>query len=1048
MAQWRRFAFFDKEVLRDSNGLWMKGVDITAMSANRGVLCVGDADGFVHLANRQLEVRKFQAHEHFVSHLVMMKRSNVLVSIGDGMDPRSDEVREQSRAIAEAGRSSASNDEMYATRHHGKSTAVVRIWRTDQQDRDGRPKLLQQIQVFAKKYPEEAVTAFAVSDDISLLAVGLRNGAVILFRTDLKRRADRPPQLLQPAGQFPVTGLAFASKPVTNTLAHIFLYASTRRGLTCYHCTHDDPALVKAAGSAGMPPRTTVLDERGVDVNCSCVNDDGEIAVGQVDAVYFYTTEDRSVCFGFEGEKRYLQFFKHYLLVAHVDPRGRHQINVYDLQNKFIASNWTLTGASVGAGSRGGGVPGGPSSSSSRPPLPGSAGANARAPGARFGLDDREEIRHVVCEFGAIFVVSSIGCVYRLTEKDTTSKLEILFRKNLYSIAISLAFSSNYDINSIMDIFRMYGDHLYEKGDFDGSLRQYVRTIGHVEPSYVIRRFLDAQRIHNLTAYLEALHEKAFANAEHTTLLLNCYTKLKDVKKLDKFIQLEDGGSLVDSIPQPTTGRSQSIASVVSAAVPAPQAESKTNGGGLSFDVETAISVLWENYPQHALTLAKKHEEHSWYLKIQLDRISYVEDPAGAATQADDGSTALSASEKERVTDALAYITRLPFSEAEANLRKYGRTLVTHLPGPTTELLKRLCTGKFEAGNASLKSDPADFLHLFVSHREQLREFLQYIVEVETVTNPLIGNTLLEMVLSDTTPAEEKEEAVLTILDNPRVRYDEDHALIHLQMHGMKKGKRYLYNKLHMYHMLVQFHMEENDDRSILDEVRKHGDKDPNLWSLALQYFAERGPWPKGDTIRESGGEWKELKQLLSLMDTITAIPPLQVVQVLSQARDLPVSVVKQYVVNQLSQDEKKIEEDDEKIRAFKADTKQMKDEIAQLSSKAVVFQATKCDLCNHDLDLPAVHFMCQHSFHLNCISETERECITCSLDHRHIMGLKTQLEQKAGNHEQFFNQLETAADGFHTIAEYFGKGIFKSTVVPESGDDEDEAFESRLSND
>ncbi|GLD99261.1 hypothetical protein PINS_up007979 [Pythium insidiosum] len=91
---------------------------------------------------------------------------------------------------------------------------------------------------------------------------------------------------------------------------------------------------------------------------------------------------------------------------------------------------------------------------------------------------------------------------------------------------------------------------------------------------------------------------------------------------------------------------------------------------------------------------------------------------------------------------------------------------------------------------------------------------------------------------------------------------------------------------------------------------------------------------------------------------------------------------------------------------------------------------------------------MCQHSFHLNCISETERECITCSLDHRHIMGLKTQLEQKAGNHEQFFNQLETAADGFHTIAEYFGKGIFKSTVVPESGDDDDEAFESRLSND
>ncbi|CAH0489826.1 unnamed protein product [Peronospora farinosa] len=1009
MAQWRRFAFFDKEVLKDASGPWMKGVDITSMSANRGLICVGDADGFVHLANRSLDPCRFQAHELFVSHVVMMKRSNVLVTIGDGIDPRSEELREQSKAIAEAGRTPNAED-MYAAKPTEKSTAVARFWRTDQQDREGKPKLLQQIPIFVKKYPEEAVTAFAVNDDLSQFAVGLKNGAVILFRSDLKRRTDRPPILVQPAGQYPVTGLSFASKPVTATVAHIFLYASTRRGLTCYHCSHDDPALVKCVGgAAALPPRMTVLDERGVDMNCSCVNEEGEIAVGQTDAVYFYTTEDRSVCFGFEGEKKYLCFFKHYLLVAHVDPRGRHQVNVYDLQNKFIAFNWTLTSTN-------------PMGSKRKPSL----ASNARTPGARFGLDEMEEVRHVVCEFGAIFVVSSMGHVYRLCEKDTTSKLEILFRKNLYSIAISLAFSSNYDVNSIIDIFRMYGDHLYHKGDYDGSLRQYVRTIGHVEPSYVIRRFLDAQRIHNLTAYLEALHEKAFANAEHTTLLLNCYTKIKDVKKLDKFIQLDEvidakktNGTKSDNDSGELTARNGNAAA------------------NLNFDVETAISVLWENYPQHALTLAKKHEEHSWYLKIQLGHISYVDS---------EDSAALSESEKERVADALEYIEHLSFSEADPNMRKYGRTLVTHMPGPATELLKRLCTGKFVPENPSLKSDPGDFLHLFVSHRTQLKEFLQYIVEVETVSNTSIGNTLLEMVLSDddegensSRSVEEKEEAVLRILDNPRVKYDEDHALIHLQMRSMKKGKRYLYNKLHMYHMLVQFHIEENDDQSIVEEVRKHGDKDPNLWSLALKYFAERGPLPKGAT---SGEEWKELKQLLVLIDTNPAIPPLQVVQVLSQSRELPVSVIKQYVVNQLASDKKKIEEDEEKIKAFKGDTKQMKEELSQLSSRAVVFQATKCDLCNHDLDLPAVHFMCQHSFHLNCISETDRECLTCSMDHRHILGLKTQLEQKAGNHEQFYNQLETAADGFHTIAEYFGKGIFKSNeVVLDEG-----SFETRFS--
>jgi len=48
-----------------------------------------------------------------------------------------------------------------------------------------------------------------------------------------------------------------------------------------------------------------------------------------------------------------------------------------------------------------------------------------------------------------------------------------------------------------------------------------LETIKYVEPSYVIRKFLDAPRIHNLTRYLQALHEKGRANTDHTTLLLN-----------------------------------------------------------------------------------------------------------------------------------------------------------------------------------------------------------------------------------------------------------------------------------------------------------------------------------------------------------------------------------------------------------------------------------------------------------------------------------------------------------------------------------------------
>ena len=40
--------------------------------------------------------------------------------------------------------------------------------------------------------------------------------------------------------------------------------------------------------------------------------------------------------------------------------------------------------------------------------------------------------------------------------------------------------------------------------------------------------------------YLEELHGVAQANADHTTLLLNCYTKLKDTKKLQTFVHQTD----------------------------------------------------------------------------------------------------------------------------------------------------------------------------------------------------------------------------------------------------------------------------------------------------------------------------------------------------------------------------------------------------------------------------------------------------------------------------------------------------------------------------
>ena len=125
-------------------------------------------------------------------------------------------------------------------------------------------------------------------------------------------------------------------------------------------------------------------------------------------------------------------------------------------------------------------------------------------------------------------------------------------------------------------------------------------------------QFLDAQRIHNLVTYLQDLHSLGLANSEHTTLLLNTYTKLKDVARLDSFIKTE----------------------------------SKPSGEGASdeppFDLETAIRVCRQaGYFDYASYLAKKYKRHEDYLRIQVedagnyrDALAYVRrlDPSAVRT--------------------------------------------------------------------------------------------------------------------------------------------------------------------------------------------------------------------------------------------------------------------------------------------------------------------------------------------------------------------------------------------------------------------------------
>lgn len=58
----------------------------------------------------------------------------------------------------------------------------------------------------------------------------------------------------------------------------------------------------------------------------------------------------------------------------------------------------------------------------------------------------------------------------------------------MFSLAIELAQKSGMDAQKQNVIFRKFGDYLYQKGDYDGAMTQYIKAIDSTEPSQVIRK--------------------------------------------------------------------------------------------------------------------------------------------------------------------------------------------------------------------------------------------------------------------------------------------------------------------------------------------------------------------------------------------------------------------------------------------------------------------------------------------------------------------------------------------------------------------------------
>lgn len=868
----------------------------------------------------------------------------------------------------------------------------LKVWSLDQTEKKtGNPKCLctLTVQNGRKNFP---VTAFTVTRDLTQLAVGFGNGTVTVVRGDfIHDRGTKQRTVFE--SEEPITGLEFREANATA------LYIATTARIL---------ALAITGNRQGTPART--LDENGCAKGCMTLDpQSNDIIVARDDAIYTYGPRGKAGSNAYEGAKKLVSVCKDYVLI--VSPPNNNLARSAPLrafggtQAEDILNSSTFTIL------------------------------NTELKFIAYSETLSNQVSTLFSIWGDIYLLTIDGKLYRYRERSFQQKLDMLYQRNFYILAISLA--RNYKVDPVQQnvIFRKYGDYLYSKGDYGLAMQQYLSAIDNTEPSQIIRKFLDNQRIKNLIEYLEELHEHGKATSDHTTLLLNCYAKLKDVDKLEEFIR------------QP---------------------------GELKFDLDTAIIMCRQGgYYDQAAFLARRHNEHGLVVDILVEDL-------------------------KKYAEALAYIVRLEPKEAFTSFMKYGTVLLEHCARDATQLFIDYFTGNFrpkkdavivqqapqsqESGGLSNIAQSAvqnlatliplpymntgtsqaqspgddskatinqvvetttesDFVEYevpkprvafsaFVDHPDEFIEFLEACIaseDVKTENKTDLYTTLFEMYLhkASTTKAEDKtewERKARALIESKNVPIDTSNVLLLSDLEKFRDGTILVSEKQGLRFDVFRSYTAAHDTRGAIKALHKYGPEEPQLYPAALAYFTS-----SPEILEEAGSE---VDVVLKKIDEDGLMAPLQVIQTLSTNAVATMGLVKKYLSSTVERERSEIAANRRLISSYRNDTTQKLNEINELATKPASFSATRCSQCSTSLDLPTVHFLCKHSFHQRCLNVPDGEevddieCPLCSAQNQTVRQIRRAQEESAGRHELFMDALNRSGDKFGTISDWFGRGV------------------------
>ncbi|KAI4145387.1 MAG: hypothetical protein LQ341_002411 [Variospora aurantia] len=866
---------------------------------------------------------------------------------------------------------------------------TLKVWALDKPDKKtGGPKCLSSvgIQNGRKQFP---ISAFAALDNLSQLAVGFANGSVTVVRGDLiNDRGAKQRTVFE--SEEPITGVEFRDGPTTT------LYLATTGRILI---------LIISGRGQGQPAKN--LEDHGCGVGCMTVDKgSGDIVVARDDAIYSYGVNGRGPSYAYEGPKQLVSVFGSF--VAIVTPPKTDTASKPGMLRRFVGGQ-----------------------------------ASNLYKSSTFALLDTDlkyvahtesliaQIRIVFAEWGDLFLLTLDGKLFRYHEKTLSQKLEILYQRDLYVLAINLAQKAGVDNSQRNTILRKYGDYLHKKGDYDTAMQQYLKAIDSTEPSQVIRKFLDSQRINNLIEYLEELHEQDKATVDHTTLLLNCYAKLKDTEKLETFIKSGTNFDLETAIAMCRQGGYHDQAVFLSKkhgehdrVVDILIEDSKDYKEALHYISRHEPEVMYPNLMRYARSLLEHcpHDATQLFIDYYTGRFSPKKDVPLAPAPATPGGAV-------STVQNLASFIPLPYRQT------------TSVPTPVAQDSTQNAFSNGELAAVDDAQGPSEYdvpkprtaFSSFVDHPDQFIVFLEACLQegnMEEKDKVDLHTTLFEVYLevaaSKTGPGKlEWEAKARKLIDGQDISMDASNVLLLSHLSNFRDGAVLVREQQGLRFDIFRSYASAGDTAGAIKALRKYGPEEPQLYPAALAYFTSS---PK---VLEEAKD--ELDMVLKKIDEDGLMAPLQVIQTLSTTAVATMGMVKKYLSDTIERERKEISNNRRLIESYRDETNAKRKEMDELGNKSAVFQTRRCSACGGSLDLPTVHFLCKHSFHQRCLNQVrdeEIECPKCAPTNNNIRAFRKAQEESADRHEMFQEALQRSRDKFGTISEFFGRGVMAAPAT------------------